>query len=51
LEEKLKALKKQADQSGVAPEDYCRNAIKKTEITGSSARSWTYQYCTEFGWF
>jgi hypothetical protein len=25
--------------------------IKNTTITDSSARSWTYQYCTEFGWY
>jgi len=25
--------------------------IKNTTITDSSARSWTYQYCSEFGWY
>lgn len=36
---------------GVTFSDYDRNFIKNTTISDSAARSWTYQYCTEFGWF
>lgn len=50
--EQLADIKKIADTAGVAPADYCRKAIKDQVVaTDSSARSWTYQYCTEFGWF
>ena len=38
-----------AQKQGVNPSDYCRNNLKKEAL--SNARSWTYQYCTEFGWF
>lgn len=41
----------QAKLAGVAAADYDRNALKNTNITGGNARQWTYQYCSEFGWF
>lgn len=51
LKEKLLAIKDHAKIAGVAPEDYDRRAIKNTTITDSSARAWTYQYCTQYGFF
>lgn len=46
------AIRGQAKKAGVAPEDYCRNQIKKTDkVYDNAARSWTYQYCTEFGFY
>ena len=49
--DQLDAIKGQADLAGVAPSDYCRHAIKNTTVTLSAARPWTYQYCTEFGFY
>lgn len=38
--------------AGVNPPDYNTIAMQSTVIdTSSSARPWTYQYCTEYGWF
>ncbi len=52
LWDQLTALRGQADKAGVAPQDYCRNQIKKTDkVYDNAARSWTYQYCTEFGFY
>lgn len=51
LEDSLVEVKKQADKINVAPADYCRTAIKNTTITDSSARAWTYQYCTQYGFY
>jgi hypothetical protein len=52
FDKQLAGLKKQAEKSGVAPGDYCRNKIKDTvQVYDNSARSWTYQYCTEFGFW
>jgi hypothetical protein len=40
------------DVPDVNPPDYDANIIKKTVIDPFSAsRPWTYQYCTEYGWF
>ena len=37
---------------GTTPPDYATAVIADTTIdVNSSARPWTYQYCTEFGWF
>jgi len=48
----LDAIKKQAAKAGVAPQDYCRKALSKTTIDyDSPMRQWTYQYCTEFGFY
>lgn len=49
--QQLTAIKAQADKSGVAPSDYCRKALKNTTIIDSPGRPWTYQYCTEFGFW
>lgn len=51
FEEKLKAIADHAKNVGVAPSDYCRNALKNTTLTLGSGRQWTYQYCTQFGWY
>ena len=41
-----------AQESGTNPQDYDSNAIANTKVdVNSSARPWTYQYCTEYGWF
>ena len=35
-----------------SPADYDRSLIASTEIdVNSSGRPWTFQYCTEFGWY
>lgn len=31
--------------------DYERDNLKNITITDSPMRQWTYQFCTEFGWF
>lgn len=51
FDDQLLEVAKQAQIAGVAPGDYDRNVLKNVKITDSPARSWTYQYCTEFGWF
>lgn len=51
LNDQLDAILAQAQSAGVAPADYCRHAIKNTTVTLSAARPWTYQYCTEFGFY
>lgn len=35
----------------MSPSDYCRNALKNTTIIDSPGRPWTYQYCSEFGFY
>jgi hypothetical protein len=41
-----------ATVAGVNPPDYDTRELAKTEINfGTSGRQWTYQYCTEYGWF
>lgn len=38
--------------NGESPTDYDRTVIASTKIdVNSSGRPWTYQYCTEYGWF
>lgn len=40
------------DVAGVNPPDYDTRLIAKTEVDPmSSARPWTFQYCSEYGWF
>ena len=40
------------DVPDVNPPDYDANIIKSNVIDPfSAARPWTYQYCTEYGWF
>lgn len=35
-----------------SPEEYNRDSLKnETIVTSNPGRQWTYQYCTEFGWF
>ena len=37
---------------GVTPPDYDTREIAKTTVdVHSSARPWTFQYCSEYGWF
>ena len=39
-------------QIGVTPPDYDTRVIANTKVdTESSARPWTFQYCSEYGWF
>ena len=39
-------------QTGSSPVDYDRATIADTTIdVNSSGRPWTFQYCTEFGWY
>lgn len=41
-----------SDVAGVNPPDYDTRELAKTEINfATSGRQWTYQYCTEFGFF
>jgi hypothetical protein len=41
-----------ANVAGVNPPDYDTYELQKIEIDfSSSGRCWTYQYCTEYGWF
>lgn len=47
----VKAIKELGDSQGASPSDYCRESLKNTTINMGSGRQWTYQYCTEFGWF
>ena len=38
--------------NGTVPDDYDRTIIASTTIDPNNAgRPWTFQYCTEFGWF
>ena len=46
------ALIQYGSQTGSNPVDYDRTTIASTKIdTSSSGRPWTFQYCTEYGWF
>lgn len=50
--EQLTHLKQQADYAGVGPNDYDRNFLSKDQPGDqATARAWTYQYCSEFGWY
>lgn len=41
-----------ANVAGVNPPDYDTRELARTQInTETSGRQWTYQYCTEYGWF
>lgn len=42
-----------ADQKGVSFDDYDSEGLLQDETIdiNSSARNWTYQYCSQFGWF
>jgi len=41
-----------ANVAGVNPPDYDTRVLSDTTIdVNSSGRCWTYQYCTEYGWF
>jgi len=51
LDDQLDAVAEQAQTAGVSPSDYCRNALTNTTIIDSPGRPWTYQYCTEFGFY
>ena len=40
------------NENGNSPTDYDRTVIANTTVDPQSAgRPWTYQYCTEYGWF
>jgi len=40
------------DVANVNPPDYDTRLIADTTVdTSSSARPWTFQYCSEYGWF
>jgi hypothetical protein len=42
----------QADSAGVAANDYDRRKLAvDTPTDQATARAWTYQYCSEFGWY
>ena len=46
------ALVAYGNQSGDNPSDYDRSIVSSTTIdVNSSGRPWTFQYCTEYGWF
>ena len=48
----VKAMLPYGEKQGVSPPDYDSLAIAGTKMdVNSSARPWTYQYCTEYGWF
>mmetsp|Transcript_12866 Transcript_12866/g.21762 ORF Transcript_12866/g.21762 Transcript_12866/m.21762 type:complete len:205 (-) Transcript_12866:111-725(-) len=51
LDTQLSALKTWSQKVNVGPSDYCRHNIKNVSLSNVAARSWTYQYCSEFGWF
>ena len=51
-EEIVKAMIPYGAEQGVSAPDYDSLAIANTTVdVNSSARPWTYQYCTEYGWF
>ena len=46
------AIVQYGSQTGSNPADYDRNTVASTTIdVNSSARPWSFQYCTEYGWF
>lgn len=48
----LAGLAKYAEESGVRVSDYDAESLKNTTFDiNKNIRQWTYQYCTEFGWF
>lgn len=47
-----KALVEYGAESGTHPADYDREIVSSIVIDpNSSGRPWSYQYCTEYGWF
>jgi len=48
----VEAMVKYGGDNGTSISDYATSVIADTTIdVNSSARPWTYQYCTEYGWF
>lgn len=48
----LPVLKQYADRHSVTLNQYDRVALRNTTVNGyDNMRQWTWQYCTEFGWF
>lgn len=46
------AITKYGNSTGSNPDDYDRTLIANTTIdVNSSGRPWSFQYCTEYGWF
>lgn len=40
------------NETGSNPADYDRNIVASTKIdVNSSGRPWSFQYCTEYGWY
>ena len=51
-EEIVEAMIPYGAKQGVSAPDYDTHVIADTKVdVNSSARPWTYQYCTEYGWF
>ena len=52
MKQQLPVLRQYGSQKGVNIADYDRANLKATTIdVNKSGRQWTWQYCTEFGWF
>lgn len=50
--ENLESLIDLAREHGSSFEDYDRSIVRETKIdTHGYIRQWSYQYCTEFGWY
>ena len=49
--DKLPYLRNFSERINVGPSDYCRHNLQNPNTTSVAGRSWTYQYCTEFGFF
>ena len=48
----VEAMVRYGAKEGVTAPDYDSNVIADTTVdVNSSARPWTYQYCTEYGWY
>jgi len=46
------AMIKHGEEAGVKPVDYDTALLADTKVnTMSAGRQWTYQYCTEYGFF
>ncbi len=46
------AIVEYGNTSGTVPDDYDRTILASTTIdVNSSGRPWSFQYCTEYGWF
>jgi len=51
-EEIAQKLVDYGNEQGESPKDYDRKTIASTKIdVNSSGRPWSFQYCTEYGWF